>query len=328
MNRGIIQLTITKQDTPDSTGNTFIPKVLEPISYTTERWGTAGTLTFDILNDGPIFPEEGDKVEFRYNGTPVFFGFIFTTRESKSNAIKITAYDQLRYLKNKAIFEYTNKRADEVVAQIAADYRLELGELDNTGYIIPRRKEINETLLDMINSALGITVQNIKKIYVLYDNFGKINLKDIESLYIELMLNENNSEDFSYTSSIDRKTYNQIIIYRENEKEGKREIYKALSTENQNKWGILQMVESADEKENAQVKADAMLELYNRKTRKFTVKKVIGDIRCRAGFSLFVRLDKGSININNKMVINRVTHEFRFQEHFMTLDLIGGVLNV
>ena len=319
---------ITKQDTPDSTGSTFVPKVLEPITWTTERWGTAGKLDFSILNDGFVFPEEGDKVQFYYNNVPVFFGFIFTIERSKSDSIKITAYDQLRYLKNKEILEYQNKRADEVVSLIANDFRLITGELDNTNYVIPRRKEINKTLLDMINTALGLTVQNIKKIYILYDDFGKITLKDMETLHIELLVDESSSEDFNYRSSIDRKTFNQIKVYREDEKAGKREIFMTKSTENQNKWGILQTVESCDEKENPQVMADALLELYNQKSRTFTIKNVLGDIRCRAGFSLFVVLNKGDININHKMLLNRVTHEFKFQEHFMTLDLIGGVLNV
>lgn len=326
MNNGIIQLIISKQDTPEAKGSVFIPKVLEPIGYTTERWGTAGRLDFSILNDEIIFPEEGDKVEFIYSGIPVFFGFIFTIKRDKSDIIKILAYDQLRYLKNKAIFEYEKKRADEVVKQICDDYRLQVGELDNTQYVIPRRKEVNKTLIDIIDMALGLTVQNNKKMYILYDDFGKTNLKDMESLYIELLIDKNTSEDFTYTSSIDRKTYNRVVVYKENEKEGKRELYVTKSTENHNKWGILQTVENCGDKENPKVKADTLLELYNRKTRKFSIKNVIGDIRCRAGFSLFVRLDTGDININNKMIINRVTHEFRFQEHFMNLDLIGGVL--
>ncbi|WP_083306233.1 hydrolase [Fusobacterium varium] len=328
MNNADIKLYIVKQDTPGATGSTFIPKVLEGITWTTERYGTAGKLEFFILNEGDIFPVEGDKVEFHYNGTPVFLGFIFTIQRDKTDIIKITAYDQLRYLKNKGIHEYKNKRADEVVKMLADDYRLQLGELDNTGHIIPIRKEVNKTLLDIINTALSITLQNTKKIYVLYDNFGKIMLKDIESLYIELLIDENNSENFSYTSSIDRRTYNRIVVYRENEKAGTRELYITESTKNHNEWGILQHVEQCGEKENPKVMADALLELYNKKTRMLSIKNVLGDVRCRAGFSLFVKLDTGDIDINNKMIINRVTHTFKYQEHLMTLDLIGGVLNV
>lgn len=248
MNNADIKVYIVKQDTPGATGSTFIPKVLEGVTWTTERYGTAGKLEFSIINEGDIFPVEGDKVEFHYNGAPVFLGFIFTIQRDKTDIIKITAYDQLRYLKNKGIHEYKNKRADEVVKMLADDYRLQLGELDNTVHVIPIRKEVNKTLLDIINTALSITLQNTKKLYVLYDNFGKIMLKDIECLYIELLIDENNSENFSYTSSIDKRTYNRIVVYRENEKAGTRELYETKSTKNQNEWGILQHVEQCGER--------------------------------------------------------------------------------
>lgn len=328
MNNTNIKIFIIKQDTPETTGKTIIPMVLEGVTWTTERYGAAGKLEFSLLNEGDIFPEEGDKVEFHYNEKPVFQGFIFTIQRDKTEIINITAYDQLRYLKNKAVYQYDKKRADEVIKLLAEDYRLKTGELDNTQFVIPLRKEINRTLLDIINSALSLTLQNIKKIYVLYDDFGKIMLKDIETLYIELMIDKNSSEDFSYSSSIDQTTYNRIVVYKEDEKKGVREYYVTQSTENHNRWGILQHVETCSEKENPILKANVLLELYNKKSRILSIKNVFGDIRCRAGFSLMVRLDTGDIDINNRMIINKVTHTFNYQEHFMTLDLIGDGLNV
>lgn len=328
MNNSTITIYIVKQDTNKNTGNVLIPKVLEGVEWSTERYGAAGTLKFSILNEGNEFPVEGDKVEFHYNNKPVFLGFIFTIERDKTDIIKITAYDQLRYLKNKGIHEYENKRADEVIRMLANTYNLKIGTLTNTGLVIPRRKEINKTLLDIINTALGITVQNTRKIYVLYDDFGKIILKDLETLYIELLVDENNSADFSYTSSIDRNTYNQIIVFTEDEKAGKRELYITKDSNTQKQWGILQHVEQCGEKENPKIMADALIQLYNRKSRILQIKDVIGDVRCRAGFSLFVRLGVGDININNRMIINRVTHIFKFEEHLMTLDLAGGGMDV
>lgn len=328
MNNSNIKIVISKQDIGENKGVMLIPKVLEGVQWSTERYGTAGKLEFSILNDGIIYPEEGDKVEFYYNGTPIFYGFIFTIRRDKSDVIKLTAYDQLRYLKNKGIHQYLNKRADEVVKMLAEDYRLKVGELDNTQLVIPRRIEVNKTLLDIINTALSITMQNKKKIYVLYDDFGKITLKDIESLKLEILLDENSSEDFSYVSSIDKKTYNKVVVYREDEKVGSRELYVTQSTQNQNRWGVLQLVESFDETENPKIKAEALIALYNKKTRSFSLKNVLGDVRCRAGFSLYVKLNLGDIELDNTMIINRITHIFNFQEHLMNLDLIGGVINV
>ena len=164
MNNANIKIIISKQDLNGKKGVALLPKVLEGVQWTTERYGTAGKLEFSILNEGVIYPEEGDKVEFYYNGTPIFYGFIFTIRRDKSDVIKLTAYDQLRYLKNKGIHQYLNKRADEVIRMLTEDYRLRVGELDNTQLVIPRRIEVNKTLLDIINTALSITLQNIKTV--------------------------------------------------------------------------------------------------------------------------------------------------------------------
>ena len=57
------------------------------------------------------------------------------------------------------------KRADEVVKMIADDFLLKTGTLENTGYRISRTED-NETLFDIIQNALDITVMNTKELYV------------------------------------------------------------------------------------------------------------------------------------------------------------------
>ena len=49
---------------------------------------------------------------------------MFRKKRDKEQIITTTAYDQLRYLKNKDTRVYVNKRADEVVRSIASDFQL------------------------------------------------------------------------------------------------------------------------------------------------------------------------------------------------------------
>lgn len=307
----------------------IIPRVLEGVIYKSERYSTPGELKFKILKgENTKKINEGDRIAFSYQGYPIFFGFIFTISRTKDEVITITAFDQLRYLKNKDTYIYTNKRADELVKLIAEDFRLNLGELDNTQFVIPKRIEDNKTLLDIINTALDLTTQNIKKIYVLFDDVGNISLKDIETLGIELLIDETVTEDYSYMSTIDNKTYNQIKLIKNNDKTGKREVWFTKSTENQNKWGILQLFDTVNYGEDGIKKADSLLKLHNQVFKSLSLKNVQGDVRCKGGFSLVVNLNLQDIIIKNKMIINRVTHTFNYQEHLMSLDLIGGVINV
>ena len=56
----------------------------------------------------------------------------------------------------------------------------------------------------------------------------------------------------------------------------------------------------------------------------FTIQNAFGDVRVRAGSAVVVALNLGDIVTNNYMVVNKVTHTFRGDEHMMELDLIGG----
>ena len=128
---------------------------------------------------------------------------MFRKKRDKEQIIKTTAYDQLRYLKNKDTRVYVNKRADEVVRSIASDFQLNVGMLENTGYVIAKKTESNQSLFDIILNALDETIRNRKEMYVLYDDFGKLCLKNLERMKVGLVIDEETGENFDYESSID-----------------------------------------------------------------------------------------------------------------------------
>lgn len=104
----------------------------------------------------------------------------------------------------------------------------------------------------------------------------------------------------------------------------KRELFIAQDGAKMNQWGVLQYFEEVQTKTGASAKADALLKLYDQKTRKLTIQNAFGDVRVRAGSAVVVALNLGDIVTNNYMVVNKVTHTFRGDEHMMELDLIGG----
>ena len=92
----------------------YSPAVLENIKWSTERCGTPSKLTFKVVKDKALNIEEGNSVRFKWNGNNIFYGFIFSIKRDKEDIITVTCYDQLRYLKNKDIFIYINKKVGEV----------------------------------------------------------------------------------------------------------------------------------------------------------------------------------------------------------------------
>lgn len=299
------------------------PAVLEGVTWETERKGVPGKLSFKCLFDKNNIFEEGDLVTVRYKGNKIFYGFIFSMSRDKNNIISVVAYDQLKYLKNKDVFRYENKKASEVIKVLAEDFKLQVGDIEDTGFIIPKRLEDNVSLFDIILTALAITLQNTKKMYILYDDFGKLTLKDIEKMKLNILIDDRTSENFSYKSSIENSA-NQIKLVKSDEKAGKREIYIAKDSSNINKWGVLQHFDKLGEKENGEMKADALLKLYNRKFKTLIMKNVFGDTRVRAGSSVVVNLDLGDTKVKNYMLVEKVKHIFKFQEHFMDLTLRGA----
>ena len=302
----------------------YMPVLADNAVWSTDRKGSPGKLTVTVVKDQTIDFHEGNPVRLSIDGKPIFYGFVFTKKRDKKHHIAVTAYDQIRYLLNKDTYTYKSKTAGEVVEMIAADYNLKLGEIEKTGFRIAKRSEKDSTLLDIIYNALDQELLNNGKMYVLYDDFGKLTLKSLDSMKLDLLIDDASAENFDYSTSIDEKTYNRVKLAFDNEKAGQRDIFIAQDGENINRWGILQFTDTLKEGENGESKADALLDLYNVKTRKLKVSKVRGDIRVRAGGMVLVKLGVGDMNVQNYMLAEKAVHTFGGAGHSMDLTLRGG----
>lgn len=287
------------------TGKTegFVPSVQEDATLSLHRRSTPGRLSFSMLkNTAPAF-EEGAPVHLKIDGVPVFMGYVFTMEATKDHFLTVTAYDQIRYLKNKQFYKYTNKTATQFIQMVADDFHLKTGVLDDTGYVIGRRRD-DSSLLDQIETALDLTLANAKKMFVLYDDFGKLTLKNIANMKIpNFLVYDGNTEDFKYTSSIDKQTYNKIVLMYNDSEKGARTPCVASDEANMDKWGVLQYFdESLTATENGKAKAEALLKLYNRKTKNLKLQGVVGNPNVRPGCLIPTLLDLGDVKLQNYMI--------------------------
>ncbi len=313
----------------DTGTKVYQPVVEEGIEWSTERKDAPGKLVFKVVKDDILDFSEGSAVRLRVDGDNVFYGFVFKQQHDRDKLITVTAYDQLRYLKNKDTRVYENMTASDFVKSIADDYSLNPGVFDDTGYVIESRVEENTSLFEMIANALDMTLLNTGRMYVLFDDFGRLTLRSLESMYVGesgayLMVDEETGENYEYTSSIDDSTYNKIKLTYDNEDTGFREVYIAQDSSNINRWGILQYFDTLQEGENGQAKADALLSLYNKKTRSLRITNALGDNRVRAGSMIVVNLDLGDVKLKNFMLVEKCKHTYKESEHWMDLTLRGG----
>ncbi|MFL8757519.1 NlpC/P60 family protein [Clostridioides sp. GD02376] len=304
----------------------YEPAILDGITWEIERRGTPSKLEFTIVMDDILQFCEGNSVRLYYKGIGIFYGYIFQKKRDKENHIKIVAYDQLRYFKNKDTYVYSNKTASELVKMLAKDFNLKYNVIEDTKYKISRIEE-NKTLFDMVLTALDDTLREKKEMYVLYDDFGRLTLKNVASMKLDIVMDNDVIEDFDYNSSIDSDTYTKIKLVRDNEETSKRDVYIAQDSTHMRSWGILQMFDTVDKNmSEAEIKqkCDILLKLYNKKTKSLSLKNAIGDIRVRAGCLVPVFLSLGDIELQNYMLVEKVKHTFENNSHFMDLTLVDG----
>lgn len=308
-------------------GNKIVfPPVVDGVDIEWERKGQPGKLTFEVVRTDSLEFEEGDPCRFSVDGTPVFYGFVFekSRKGSEPDVIKCTVYDQLYYFKNKDTYVYENKTAADVTRMIAEDFQLNVGTLDDPGYRIASRVEDNQTLFDIAQNAIDETLKATGKMLVLFDDAGKLTLRELSGMRLNLLVDADTAGDFDYKSSITSETYNRIKLSYENKDTGEREIYIAQDGENINQWGVLQYYEKIDNKANAKAMADALLDLYNTKTRTLKIQDALGDIRVRGGTLLVVMLDLGDTRVSSYLMVESVKHEFKDGQHLMEMKLRGG----
>ena len=304
-----------------------ISDIVTDISWTTTRVGRPASFEFTLIGSA-IFQDRafeinnGDIVRVTKDDVHVFYGYVFSIDMNEDAEIGVKAYDQVRYLLNKDTIVFKNQTIGDIIRQIAEKFNLKTGRIDDAGYKIPSMVEDGQTLLDMIEKAITLTMSATGQFYVFFDDFGELSLRDVRSFDTGIYVGDGSlMTGFEHTRDIDSDTYNQIKLYRDNQKTGRREVYMAKDSANIAKWGVLQLYEKIDENMNdAQISEmlDRLAKLKNREQRTLKL-DAIGDVRVRSGMYLPIVIE--SLGINQPMMVDEVKHRFSGADHTMSLTL-------
>ena len=304
-----------------------IAEVTNSIKYKTDRVGKASSVDMSFIRNSPITDKRfkyapGDVIRIIVDGVNLFFGYIFTIDESHDDVVKITAYDQMRYLMGADTYVFTKTTATAIITKIISDMQLKAGTIANTSHVIPKMSEDGQVLMDIICRALDHTLIATQQLYVFYDDFGKLTLTNATSMLLDVVLgDESLVYGYNHKRSIDSDTYNHIKIVRSNEKSGKRDVYIYKDSSTIAKWGRLQLFQEVDKDMNeAQIKriGENLIALKNREIRSFKL-DALGDVRVRAGTWITVQLK--ALGVNGRYLVDSCTHSFEGDEHTMSLEL-------
>lgn len=302
------------------TGDIFdIATLCSAAKWSSKRSGSPAALELTVQADDSVEWTHGGIVALKAEGSGLFYGYVVKIGQNEKGQVMVTAYDQTWYLKkNKETYVFKGKRADEILRQIAADFELKVGRMENTGYAIPSMIEDGQTLFDIVLKALDHTLINTGKMYNLWDDFGALRITEVAKSKMDLFIGDSSlATGYTYESEIDSETYNKIKLVRDNKETGRRDVYVFQDSNNMQFWGILQNYETvAEEMNEAQIKqrGNQMLELYNRPKRSFEVKALL-DPSVRAGRALFIGIKQ--IGISSFFII---------EEH--TADLLKGTMTL
>jgi hypothetical protein len=306
-----------------------ISELVSSISWSTYVADQPGKLVFAFIDESDkVLATEGSVVSFKVDGTKVFFGYVFKEGVDETESISITAYDQLRYLKNKDTYVLANMTASQVFEKVCKDFKLRYSVIDKSSYVLPSSLEDNKGLYEIIQKGMDLTLINSGNWYVVRDNFGTLEYQLLNRLKTLVFIGDGSSlSKYSFESSIDDDTYNQIKLVKENKDTAKREIYIVKDSSTIKTWGTLQYFETVDEASNAaqiQARAEMLLKLKNRKTKSLKLNNVLGDLRVFAGAGVVLGIKKlvvRGIAINKYFMVTSATHTFANDLHTMSLEL-------
>ena len=296
-------------------------------SFTTNRTGSPGKFTFTLIKAGDISFVEGDVVRFSVGGQLVFYGYVFTKSKDRWGVIDVTCYDSVRYLKANASYRFYGQTAGQILSQIAADLQLPTSVIEDTGYAIPSLLEDDQSCLDIIEEAIQQTLLNTGKVYVLFDDGNGLCLREAANMIANVMLGDRSLvTNYTYKTDIDQQTYNSIKLARENEETGSAEVVEVYDSETIGRWGLLRLYQTVDGDVNAAQMAEqaqTMLAYYNRRLRTLSVES-LGVLGLRAGMMVLMKIKGlGDIDLDQYVLLEKVTHTFENDKHTMTFDTLG-----
>ena len=311
--------------------------VTREAELTTNRLDSASKLTFTCIENNGIAIPEGSQVELAVDGVRMFKGYIFTIERNHDGEVSYTAYDQLRYLKANASYTFENMTLSQIIRQIAADFGLTVGVLEDPGYIFPCLIKENESCLDIIYDALYQTIIQTGRIFNFYDNAGALTLTEAKNMFVSTKLGDGSLvTDYTYKRDIDSDTYNRIKLVRPNQETGRTDVYLYEDTETIAKWGLLQYYDEVDENMNeAQIDelCQMYLKYYNRVVQTISIDS-IGAAGVRAGVILPVSISAvNDLSATRLLLTEKITHKFEADDHTKSVEVknfeqLGGGVNV
>lgn len=289
----------------------------ESISVTSSLYDTPSKCEFTLI--GNYKYPNGSAVSLEIEKEKIFYGFIFSIKTGSDNKTSITAYDQLRYLKNQETLYIEDKTASQIFEDVCKINNLKCKVVNPSNWkVLPYLHE-KKTLFEILKHGLDESFRMENKKYIIRDNYGTLEFVSIDEQKTNLIIGTNSLlTDYNFTKSIDEDTYNVVKLIRDNQETQKRDVWISQDSENIKKWGKLQFLDTVDEQANEeQIKelANNILKVKNRETRSLEI-SIVGFFALKVGQGIKIEIDDV---ISEWFYLNEVS--MTIKNNFTTMSL-------
>lgn len=261
----------------------------------------------------------GEVIQFYVSGTKIFTGVVFTPNINDLGQMSVICFDRNYYaLKNSATRQFKNIKASTIITQLAKDFGIPVGEIEDTGYLIPKLILRNKSLHEMMLKALTLTKNQTGKRFFFGNENGKLTIRQHKNNVAPWILAAgSNLIGANYSISIE-ELKNQVHVVG-----GKDDKYSHLvkSIDSQKLYGIMQHYEEMDEKATlSQVKqrAETLLKELNVLDDQADV-TAIGIIDVITGCGVYVR--EPMTGLLGGYYVSSDVHTFSESNHTMQLTI-------
>lgn len=307
--------------------NLEVSQVVYQASWTESLDNACSVLSFSLPAAQAAQFSCGDTVIFTHGGVNVFYGFLFKVDRGPDQA-GCTAYDQLRYLKSEAPpLMRQNETLTDFTARVLAQAgdRIRVGDLADTGVMLPQKLFESGSYLDMLTKSIQETRELSSVRYVLRDEFGAVALRDLFDLRTGIVVGDGSlATDFRYGLSVGDNACNYVKVAKNSSEEGLKNAVIAQNPALVAKWGKLTAFKTLSGGNAAQMKALAenLLAERGKEDESLSV-DCVGDLRLRVGCE--ITLDIAQAGLDFRALITHAEHSFSGAEHSTKLTLARSV---
>lgn len=199
----------------DDQQNVHLDPIVKSVSWSGDIKQAARKLVVELSNTGDqrelyMTYKKGGELRLIWDQKlELFRGVLFADQLNSKGQMTLTAYDENIYLtKSKDTKIFRNMTASSVIKKLCGEFSISTGEIQDTGYVIPKLVFRDKTLFEMMVMSLTESQKQNGEWYHLTSREGKLQLLARKEQPVKWVLeNGVNVLDASYSQSIeDTKT--------------------------------------------------------------------------------------------------------------------------